>query len=422
MKDLLTKIADRSARIVVLGQSDPGVAMAVALCEVGYAVTGVDGDAERVAVLNAGLASSAAVPVQRLEDSLRAGYRATTDPSFLAGANVVIVTAGTADTGYSPYGSSLLRAVRTVAAHLASEQLILVEGSLYPGTTEERLLPELEATGLEAGLDFELAYSPDLPNPQVGTKVVGGFSPLAAELAAALYQVISPRVVTVSRVLTAEMVRLAERAARHVDRAFSNEITQLCHQLQVSVWEVSEAMVQAGAEVPLRPAPTFAGADAAPETEHAFRNGHKAILAGGLIERARQINERVPDWVVSRVNDLVNDRGLSLRGSQILLLGVGGALGAQDSRHSPVVAIMELLHQRGARVVYHDPSIPSLPWYFGSLESVRLTEELVEGCACAVLLSDPHGLDLDLVARCSPVVLDTRNALRDYPQPSIVRL
>jgi UDP-N-acetyl-D-glucosamine dehydrogenase len=307
---------------------------------------------------------------------------------------------------------------------------VVLESTTYPGTTEELLIPELESRGLKAGEDFETAYSPERIEPgnkHYGLantpKVVGGHTPCATELAAALYGTVVQHVEVVSSPSAAEMTKLLENTYRHINIALANEMAQVCHRLGINIWEV----INAAATKPFGysafyPGPGVGGHCIPIDPYYLVWKAQENETAARLVELAGQINDTMPDWVVERVADLLNDRGRSLRHSQILLVGITYKKDIPDMRESPALKVLEKLHRKGAEVVYHDPHVPSLPWHYGALHSVPLTAETVAGANCVVLLTDHAVLDRRLLAEHAAVLLDTRNAMKEFKRPNVVPL
>jgi UDP-N-acetyl-D-glucosamine dehydrogenase len=391
----------------------------------------VDADAEKAASLNLGRSYVPGLGDNVLAEALRRGFTATTDPSRLAQADVILITVPTPSTKTKePDVTYIQQAARAVAAQLRHGQLVILESTTFPGTTQALLLPELESTGLVGGEDFEVAYSPERIEPGddaycLGNtpKVVGGLTQRATDLAAALYGAVVERVVPVSSAATAEMTKLLENTHRHVNIALANEMAQLCHRLGINVWEVVEAAAtKPFGFTPYYPGPGVGGHCIPVDPYSLVWNAQEIEMLAPLVRLAGHINESMPDWVVERTADLLNDRDRSLRGSRILLVGVSYRKDLPDLRESPALKVMEKLHQKGALVSYHDPMVPCLPWYYHGMESQPLTAATLQAVDCVVLLTDHTELDRELLARHAPVVLDTRNALKECRDPHVVRL
>ena len=391
MDQLRAAIDQRTARVVVIGQGYVGLPLSMALSAQGFPVVGLEADPQKVTLLNAGDSFIPDIPAAELQAALAKGYLATTDPACLAESDVVLITVPTPYTKTKqPDMTYVQQAARAVAAHLHHGQLIVLESTTYPGTTEDLLLPELEAAGLKSGADFEVAYSPERIDPGNAThgltntpKVVGGLTPRAGDLAEAVYGAIVERVVRVSSPKAAEMTKLLENTYRHVNIALANEMAQFCHRLGIDIWEVVEAASSKPfGFTPFWPGPGVGGHCIPIDPYYLIWKAQEVELVARLVEQAGQINERMPDWVVERVADLLNDMGRALKGSRVLLLGMAYKRDLPDMRESPSLKVLEKLHLKGALISYHDPFIPSLPWHYGALNSTSLTAQSVGEADC----------------------------------------
>ncbi len=431
MQPLMRAIQENTARVAIIGQGYVGLPLSMAFSQVGFPVLGLEVDPEKVAALNAGQSYIPDIPEAQVREARARGFEATVDPARLAEADAILITVPTPYTKTKqPDMTYVQQAARAVSAHLRPGQLIILESTTYPGTTEELLLPELETSGLKAGVDFEVAYSPERIDPGNRTytlwntpKVVGGMTPRATEAAASLYAKVAEKVVVVSSTAAAEMTKLLENTYRHVNIALANEMAQLCHRMGINVWEVVEA---AGSKpfgfTAFYPGPGVGGHCIPIDPYYLIWKAQENDTVARLVELSGQINERMPDYVVERVADLLNDHGRSLRGSRILLLGVSYKKDIPDMRESPALKVLEKLHQKGAHLSYHDPFVPSLPWHYAGLASVPLTPDAVSGADCVVLLTDHSQIDHELLVRNAKAILDTRNALKGYRGGNIVRL
>ncbi len=431
MDALKERLEQRTAKVAIIGQGYVGLPLAMCFAEAGYSVLGLEVDADKVASLQAGRSYIPDVPDSRLAAARAGKYEATTDPDRLGEADAILITVPTPYTKTKqPDMTYVQQAARAISRRLRPGQLVVLESTTYPGTTETLLLPQLETSGLKVGQDFEVAYSPERIEPgnrqfslHNTPKVVGGLTPRSTELAALLYGAIVAQVVRVSSPAAAEMTKLLENTYRHVNIALANEMAQLCHRMGINIWEV----VQAAASKPFGFAPFYPGPGVGGhcipiDPYYLVWKAQEHETVARLVELAGQINETMPDWVVERVADMLNDRGKSLKGSRVLLVGVSYKKDVPDLREAPALKVLEKLHRKGSHLLYHDPLVPSLPWHYGALESVPLTEEVLHGVDCVVLLTDHSCLDRDLLVRAAPVILDTRNALPGYRQSSVIRL
>ena len=366
----------------------------------------------------------------------RGKLSATTDFSNLAEADAVIICVPTPlRKTKEPDISYILAASEQVKAYLHSPQLIVLESTTYPGTTDEVLLPMLEETGLALDKDFYLAFSPERVDPgnsQFQThnipKVVGGVSAMSTEVAAALYQTIVERVHKVSSARVAETTKLLENTFRSVNIALVNEMAQLCYHLGIDSWEVIQAAAtKPFGFMPFYPGPGIGG-HCIPLDPHYL--SWKARLHGfeaRFISLAEEVNSHMPQHVVQLVQDGLNEREKALKGSRVLVLGVAYKRDINDVRESPALGIVDQLLHKGAQVSYHDPFIPEMNLDGkGSLTNVELTDEALSGCDCAVIVTDHSKIDYSRVLRLAPLVIDTRNVTRKLSMPEceskIIRL
>ena len=428
---LKQKIADRTAVVSIIGQGYVGLPLAMSFARAGFKVIGFEVDPEKVSSLQSGVSFIPDVSNEMLRAAREAGYEATLDADRLAEADAILITVPTPYTKTKqPDMTYVQQAARTVSRRLRAGQLIILESTTYPGTTETLLLPELKTSGLVFGEDFEVAYSPERIEPGNKNfnltntpKVVGGLSKRATDLASELYSTIVCRVVPVSSAAAAEMTKLLENTYRHVNIALANEMAQLCHVIGINIWEVvNAASSKPFGFSPFFPGPGVGGHCIPIDPYYLVWKAQEHETVARMVELAGQINDEMPDWVVTRAADLLNDRGRSIRGSRILLIGISYKKDIPDLREAPSLKVLEKLHRKGAHIQYHDPFIPSLPWHYGALESTDLTLKALQQADCVIILTDHSCLDKELLAKGSPVLLDTRNLMKDYDQGNIVRL
>lgn len=418
-------------QIVVVGQGYVGLPLSLAASQAGYDVVGVDLNAARVEELNAGHSPIGDVDEEDLGKALDAErYRATTSFVEVKQAEVVVICVPTPCRGHVPDLTHVESAAREIAAHLRPGTLVVLESTTYPGTTEEVLVPSLEAgSGLRAGVDFEVAFSPeriDPGNPTFGVhntpKVVGGMTPRATALAADFYGQFVEQVVTVSSPAAAEMAKLLENTFRQVNIALVNEIARHCHDLGIDVWEV----VAAAASKPFgfmafRPGPGVGGHCIPVDPLYLAWKVRQSGSSARFIELAHEINAGMPAYCTRRVQDLLNERGLALKGASVLVLGVAYKANISDVRESPALPLIEELSAKGANVSYHDPHVPSVSLAGGvELASIELGQVLDTRIDCAILVTPHAGIDYADVASRVGVFFDTRGALE--PDAHVSRL
>jgi UDP-N-acetyl-D-glucosamine dehydrogenase len=432
LSDLLGRLRDRRARVGVIGLGYVGLPLAVELARAGFQVTGIDLDPAKVRDITAGRSYIPDVKTTDLADVVANGrLRATSDPSTLSDLDVIDICVPTPlRKTKDPDLSFVVGAIDAVATHLRPGQLIILESTTYPSTTDEVAQPRLEAGGLKVERDFFLAFSPERVDPGNVThttstipKIVGGQGPASTEAAVTFYQQIVSTVVPVSSTRVAEMVKLLENTFRAVNIALVNEIAQMCHTLDIDVWEVIDA---AGTKpfgfMPFYPGPGLGGHCIPIDPFYLSWKAREKGFECRFIELAGHVNASMPAFVVDRVTDALNDGARSIRGSRIHLYGVAYKRNVGDTRESPALGIIDLLTSRGAVLSYSDPFVPRLARGGHSYEAVGERDAIDGAPDCIVICTDHAHFDwAGLVASGIPVV-DTRNALRGFSSPAIIPL
>jgi UDP-N-acetyl-D-glucosamine dehydrogenase len=428
------RIHRAQAHVAVIGQGYVGLPLAVEFARAGFTVTGVDTDPDRIVRLNAGSSYIPDVDSEVLAALVAAGrYSATGDPDVLQAAEVVIICVPTPlRKSKDPDISFVMASVEQVAKRLHAGQLVVLESTTYPGTTEELLLPRFEATGLRAGKDFYLAFSPERIDPANPTftvrdipKVVGGVTAACGDMAALLYAHIVPQVLRVSSARAAELAKLYENIFRNVNIALANEFALMCGRLGVS----SKEVIDAAASKPFGfmafyPGPGIGGhcipVDPLYLTWKMRLNGYEPRM----IHVADEINRSMPAHVVDLVADALNGRRQSLNGARVLILGVAYKRGVADTRESPAIDVIERLHAKGAEVAYADPYVPSIAIGPALLKSVDLDRTTLHQFDCVLILTDHREFPYERVVQEATLVVDPRNATFGIPAPAgrIVRL
>jgi UDP-N-acetyl-D-glucosamine dehydrogenase len=435
--ELLSKIIERRAVVGVIGLGYVGLPLAVEFGRGGLSVIGFDLDDSRINLINSGKSYIPDVPTELVRVlNEREKLTATTDFSRLKETDAVIICVPTPlRKTKEPDISYILAAAEQVKQYLHSPQVIVLESTTYPGTTDEVMLPMLEETGLKLDKDFYLAFSPERVDPgnqQFQTnnipKVVGGVSAMSTEIAAALYQTIVERVHKVSSSRVAETAKLLENTFRSVNIALVNEMAQLCYHLGIDSWEVIQAAAtKPFGFMPFYPGPGIGG-HCIPLDPHYL--SWKARLHGfeaRFIGLAEEVNSRMPRHVVGLVQDGLNERGKALKNARVLVIGVAYKKDINDVRESPALGIVDQLLHKGAEVSYHDPFISEMNLDGkGTLESVELTDEALAGCDCAIIVTDHSKIDYSRVVRLAPLIVDSRNTTRRISMPEhegkIIRL
>jgi len=417
----------------LIGLGYVGLPLAVAFAESGATVIGLDVDPTRVARVRAGESFVEDVPTSTLAGLVTAGrLTATDDVAALKDVDAILICVPTPlGKSKEPDISYIVSAADAVAGVIRRGQLVVLESTTYPGTTQEILLPRFQARGLRAGEDFFLAFSPERIDPgnrrytlREIPKVVGGLTPACLELAATLYARITRQVVPVSGPETAEMVKLFENTFRSVNIALVNEFAIMCRRLGISVWEViGAAATKPFGFMPFYPGPGLGG-HCLPSDPHYL--SWRVRLEGyepRFIAFADEINRQMPTYVVQLVTDALNERGRAVRGARILALGVAYKANVADTRDSPAIEILQTLLTKGAAAVYHDPFVPSLTLERTTLESIAWRDADLAGRDVVLILTPHNGYDWGAIVREARLVIDTRNATADVlPAPHVIRL
>ncbi len=401
--ELKEKIRNRHARIGIIGLGYVGLPLAVEFAKAGFQVTGFDVDVAKIASINKGHSYIGDVSSEDISTAVKAGkLSATDDMSKLHDMDAIDIWPG---------------------------QLVILESTTYPGTTDEVVQPALEEGGLKAGKDFYLAFSPERVDPGNQThhtknipKVVGGMNDISTDLAAELYGSIINTIVPVSSTQVAEMVKLLENTFRAVNIGLVNEIALMSHRMNIDVWEVIEAAAtKPFGFMPFYPGPGLGGhcipIDPFYLSWKARQNGFECRF----IELAGHINGSMPSFVVERVSEALNSQKKAINGSRIHVFGVAYKKDVSDMRESPALDVLELLHRRGAILSYTDPHVPLLDHAEMSLKSVP-EAEAAKGIDCAVVCTNHSVFNYADMPKRFPLVVDTRNALKNIDAENVFRL
>lgn len=422
---LRDRIIARVAKVAVVGAGYVGLPLAVRLATVGFTVICVDQDPQRVAAINTGRSYVSDVGEDELADHVAAGrLRAQQSYDDLRQADVVIGCLPTPVTkNKEPDISRIQQAAEGIASQLRPGQLVSLESTTYPGTVDEVLLPALAATGLQVGVDFFLCYSPervDPGNPQLTIantcKVVGGITPACLELAALLYEQVTPRVVRVSSPRVAELTKLFENTYRVVNIALVNELAMLCERMGLDVWEVLNAAATKGYGIQVFwPGPGVGGHCIALDPYFLAWKAREYDFSPRFIELATDINLRMPYYLKERLARALSEDGKPLCDAGVLVVGVAYKRDVPDLRESPALKVIQLLLREGARVDYHDPYVPEIQPHAGfthHLHASPLSDALWPSVDVALILTDHTNVDYAEICRRAPLVVDVRNATR----------
>ena len=432
MPKLEAKIKDKSATIGIVGLGYVGLPLAVAFCEAGFRVLGIDVQQKRVDLVNQGESYIADVPDARLQAVVANNLlQATTEQSRLKETDAICICVPTPLTKTKdPDLSHVIRESEEISKNLQPGQLIVLESTTYPGTTREVVLPILESSKLRGSVDFYLAYSPERVDPgdknhsiRNTPKLVGGMDSRSTELAKLLYSQVADIVIPVSCPEVAEMSKIFENVFRSVNIALVNELAQLCHKMNVSVWEVIDAAsTKPFGYMTFYPGPGIGGHCIPLDPYYLANKAREFDFHTRFIELAAEINEHMPYYVIFRILEALNARGKSLNSAKIFMLGVAYKKDIEDIRESPSLKLVQLLHDKGADVSYNDPYIPEIQLSQGSLGSIQLTEASLSSADCVVIGTDHSCYDMDQVVAHSKLVFDTRGVTKGSEHENILRL
>jgi UDP-N-acetyl-D-glucosamine dehydrogenase len=426
------RLENRTARLAVIGLGYVGLPLAVELAQAGFEVHGIDIDEKRVRQLNQGRSYIQDVPTADVAALVRQKrLSATADFSVLKKCDTVNICVPTPlSKQRDPDVSYIVSAATEVARHLHKGQLVILESTTYPGTTDELVLPMLAESGLQVGRDFFLAFSPERVDPGNDKfttrnipKVVGGVTAACTKAAVQLYRQRLENVVPVSSTQVAEMVKLLENTFRSVNIGLVNEMALMCSRLKIDVWEVIRAAAtKPFGFMPFYPGPGLGGHCIPIDPFYLSWKARASGFEARFIELAGYVNGHMPDHVVDLVGEALNRRGQSFRGSRVLVVGVAYKSDIDDVRESPSLDIMEKLRERGTRIEYTDPFVPSIQFAGGTMTSVPFTPAQIRRFDCVVIATAHKAFDYAMLLRSSKSVVDTRNALAGKRSPKIIRL
>ena len=424
---LLSKIVARDAHVAVIGLGYVGLPLSIAIARGGFSVTGFDIDPQKIVAIDAGRSYIEAVPDEALAGEMAQDrFRATTDFARLADCDIIIICVPTPLTKHrDPDLSFVTRTCERIAETLRPGQMVVLESTTYPGTTDEVVRPILEKTGLKSARDFFLGFSPEREEPgnrdfhtSSIPKVVAGDGAAAAQLVEAFYGAVVETVVPVSSPATAEAVKLTENIFRAVNIALVNELKLVYEAMGIDIWEVIEAAkTKPFGYMPFYPGPGLGGHCIPIDPFYLTWKSREYELPTRFIELAGEINSAMPRHVVGRLAEALDRRlGKALSRSKILVIGLAYKKNVPDIRESPSLKLIELIEERGGQAAFHDPhvsEIPSTREYMSlkGRKSVPLSEETIKGFDAVLISTDHDAIDYAALARWSPLIVDTRNAL-----------
>ncbi|MFQ5867094.1 MAG: nucleotide sugar dehydrogenase [bacterium] len=425
---LKEKIVQHKAKIGVIGLGYVGLPLAVEFGKAGFHVKGVETNRDKTDMVNRGKCYIKDIPEGELQKLVKnKKLEATSDFSVLKGVDAVSICVPTPlRKTRDPDISYIISAVEEVAKYLHPEELVILESTTYPGTTREVILPRLEAGNLQAGRDFFLAFSPERidPSNKIYTikntpKIVSGITKKCTSIAVTLYEQIIDEVVPVSSTESAEMVKLLENTFRIVNVGLVNEIALICDRLKLDTWEVIDAAAtKSFGFMPFYPGPGLGG-HCVPVDPHYLSWKLKALnFYARFIELAGEINSKMPEFLVGKIDAALNERKKSINGSKILILGVAYKSNVSDIRESPALDVMRLLKERGGKVVYNDPYVPQVE----RLKSIRLTRSSLRNADCVVITTAHSDYDYKEIVENAKLIIDSRNATKEIKSKKIIKL
>jgi UDP-N-acetyl-D-glucosamine dehydrogenase len=428
---LSDKIASKTARVGIIGLGYVGLPLAVEFAKAGFEVIGIDLIESKVERINAGDSYVQDVRPDDVASLVEAGkLRATTDFRVVSELDTINICVPTSlRKTKDPDMSYIVSACQEIAKFVHPGMLTILESTTYPGTTDELVLPMLSSTGLEVGRDFFLCFSPervDPGNPKFQTrnipKVVGGVTPACTRLGAQFYGQALENVVPVSSTQVAEMVKLLENTFRMINIGLVNELAMMCERMSINIWEVIDAAAtKPFGFMPFYPGPGLGGHCIPIDPFYLSWKSKQAGIEARFIELAGYINGQMPHFVVEKVQNALNDLGKAVKGSHVHILGVAYKRDIDDVRESPALDIIHLLQRRGATVTFSDPYVPSIRMEDGILTSTDAMEAIGKADA-AVIVTDHAPIDYAPIVERAALIIDTRNALRKFDAPNVIRL
>lgn len=435
-KGMIKRIDDKTAKIVIVGIGYVGLPLAMSFSEDDFQVYGLDISEKTVENMKNGISHINDIPNERLKKSIDSGkFVPTTDKSIIGGADAIFICVPTPFTkNKTPDVSYIEDASRNIAKYIKRGHIVILESTTYPGTTVELVKPILEESGLKAGTDFTLVFSPERVDPgnaeysiENTPKVVGGITPEGTDIAKQLYGAVvgKDNVVTVSSPTIAEMVKLLENTFRSVNIALIFELATLCHRMNINIWEVIDAAAtKPFGFMPFYPGPGVGGHCIPVDPFYLAWKAREFDFSTKFIELAAETNIRMPDWIMGRIFDLLNRECKVVKNSKILVLGVTFKKNINDSRNSPSFRIMELLLHHGANLNYSDPYVPEIivgEWHDDynpllsnpvGLKSSELTAEFLGKQDMVIIIVDHDIFDYKLIVEKSRLIFDTKNATK----------
>ena len=423
--ELNKKLINRTAKIGIVGLGYVGLPLMIRYSEVGYKVIGFDIDSAKVNMLNKGISDIEHIQAEDIKKAQEVGFEATTDFKRISDVDAIILCVPTPLNRYrEPDLSYVLATTEACVPHMRKGQIISLESTTYPGTTEEELLPRVEANGLEVGEDIFLVYSPereDPGNPDYTTrtipKVCGGHTESCLEVGIKLYESVIDMVVPVSSTKAAEMTKLLENIHRAVNIGLVNEMKIVADKMGIDIHEVIDAAAtKPFGFVAYKPGPGIGGHCIPIDPFYLTWKAREYGVHTRFIELAGEINNSMPSYVMKKIGRALNDKGITISRAKILVLGIAYKKNVDDMRESPSVFLMEKLQKRGADISYSDPHVPTFPEmreHSFDLSSIEITPSNLDSFDCVVLATDHKKFDYDMILKHSKLIVDTRGKFKE---------
>lgn len=424
-EELLSKISDKSAYIGIVGLGYVGLPLMLSFAEVGFKVLGFDIDPEKIKFINSGESYIKHISGQAVADARNSGFiEATTDFSRAPEVDTLILCVPTPLNKYrEPDISFIIDTMNSLLPFIRPGQVVSLESTTYPGTTDEELQTRLESRGFTIGEDIFLLFSPEREDPgnqhfttRTTPKVVGGATPACLEIGEALYGSVIHKVVPVSSTRAAELTKLLENIYRAVNIGLVNEMKMVADKMGIDIWEVIDAAAtKPFGFTPFYPGPGWGGHCIPIDPFYLTWKAREYGLNTHFIERAGEINTRMPEWVVEKMSNALNERGKCLKGAKVLVAGIAYKKNIDDMRESPAVKLMEILRDKGAEISYVDPYVPVFPKmreHKFDLKSVEVSREVLENMDCVLIATDHDVFNYDFIRTNSELVIDTRGRYR----------
>lgn len=422
---LLRKISAKSARVGIVGLGYVGLPLALRFTEAGFPVTGFDIDESKVQILNSGESYIAQIGGERISGALARGFTATTDFSNSENMDAIIICVPTPLGKHrEPDVGFIAATVNELGPYLRAGQALSLESTTYPGTTEEIIVPAVEKSGLKPGVDFFVIYSPEREDPgnrnfhtQTIPKVCSGLTADCREIAVELYGAVIDKVVPVSSLRAAEMTKLLENIHRAVNIGLVNEMKVVADRMGIDIYEVIDAAAtKPFGFVPYYPGPGLGGHCIPIDPFYLTWKALEYGIDTRFIRLAGEVNSHMPEWVVDKAADALNQQGKALKGSRALVLGISYKKNIDDTRESPAVEIMDILRKSGTIVAYSDPWVPEFPKmrdYHFTLASTNISVDTLSGFDLVIIATNHDAFDYDMILKYSALIVDTRGVYRD---------